>query len=267
MTKKTKIIIAVSLLSLLIAGAIFFILKAQRSAKETEETIVKPKVSAKINLIPVSERPFIQLNPTADGRQVVINVLQVKKPAISLNYEMEYQTGSMLQGFQGLLQLDSLPASDKKLFGSQSAGGAITYHEDIKGGSLLAEFMGDEEYAVKSNWRYFSNSDRQTSFSSQDTKFTISNDSLASYSYLIIYNSPGYPGEIEGEILSDIYTVTAERSLKTLSSEFTVTFSSKEETAQIMGYDGEEWQSLDAQFAEDQLTGSGPFMEAYLLIK
>jgi hypothetical protein len=267
MTKKTKIIIAVSLLSLLIAGAIFFIIKAQNSNKETEETIVKPKVSAKVNLIPVSERPFMQLSPTADGRQVVINVLELKKPATSLNYEMEYQTGSMLQGFQGLLELDNLPVSDKKLFGSQSAGGAITYHEDIKGGSLLAEFIGNEEYAVKSNWRYFTNSDRQTSFSSQDTKFTISNDSLASYSYLIIYNSPGYPGDIEGEVISDIYTVTAEKSFKTLSSEFAVTFSNKEATAKIMGYDGEKWQSLDTQFAEDQLTGSGPFMEAYLLIK
>ncbi|HOC07496.1 MAG TPA: hypothetical protein PLX28_00100 [Candidatus Woesebacteria bacterium] len=268
MTKKTKIIIAVSVLvALLIAGGIWFSSRGNRDQDNNEQPVTKQKITPKTNLIPVSERPFMQLEPTADGHYVVINVIEVKKPADSLNYEMEYQTGSMLQGFQGFLKLDQLPASDKKLFGSQSAGGAITYHEDIKGGSLLAEFIGPEAYAVKSSWRYFTNSDRQSAFSSQDTKFTIANDSLARYSYLIIYNSPGYPAEVEGEVVSDIYTVSAETSLKTISSPFTVTFTTKEEQAQIMGYDGEAWQSLESQYENGALTGSAPFMDAYLLVK
>lgn len=268
MTKKTKIIIAVSVLvTLLIAGGVFFFLRANQAEDSGEETVVKRKVTPKTNLIPVAERPFIQLEPTADGHNVIINIMELKKPADSLNYEMEYQTGSMLQGFQGFLELDELPVSDKKLFGSQSAGGAITYHEDIKGGSLLAEFMGEEDYAVKSNWRYFTNSDRQSEFSSQDTKFTIANESLTRYSYLIIFNSPGYPGEIEGEIVSDVYTVNAEKSLKTISSEFAVTFNTKEEQAQIMGYNGAEWQNIDSQYEDGVLTGSAAFMEAYLLVK
>jgi len=267
MTKKKKIIIAASALIVLIAGGTFFYLRANRGQEEEVETVVKKRVSAKVNIIDVGERPFIQLAPTADGRNVVISVVELKKPASSLSYEMEYQTGSMLQGFGDVLELDSLPVSDRKLFGSQSAGGAITYHEDIKGGSLLAEFIGDEDYAVKSNWRYFTNSDRQSEFSSQDTKFTISNASLTSYSYLIIYNTPGYPGEIEGDIISDIYTVSAEKSLKTLSSEFAVTISTKEELAQIMGFNGEEWQEIETSYDDGQVTGSAAFMDAYLLIK
>lgn len=268
MTKKTKIIIAISILmTLLIAGGVFFFLRANRAKDNGEKKVVKQKVTPKTNLIPVSERPFIQLEPTADGRNVIIKIVELKKPATSLNYEMEYQTGSMLQGFQDFLELNELPVSDKKLFGSQSAGGAITYHEDIKGGYLLAEFIGQEDYAVKSNWRYFTNSERETEFSSQDTKFSIANDSLARYSYLIIYNSPGYPSELEGEIVSDIYTVSAEKSLKTISSEFTVAFNTKEEAAQIMGYNGEEWQSIASQYEDGILTGSSAFMEAYLLTK
>ncbi|MFA6814019.1 MAG: hypothetical protein GX943_00945 [Candidatus Pacebacteria bacterium] len=267
MTKKTKIIIAISVLVLLLAGGLFFFLRSNRSNEENNKTVVKQKISAKVNQIPVSERPFIQLSPSADGRHVVINILELKKPAENLSYEMEYQTGSMLQGFQDSLELGELPLSVKKLFGSQSAGGAITYHEDIKGGSLLAEFMGLEDYAVKSNWRYFTNSDRQSEFSSQDTKFKIANTSLATYSYLIIFNSPGYPGEIEGELISDVYTVSAEKSLKTLSSEFNVTFNTKEEQAQIMGYDGQEWQTVDSKYEDGLVRGSAPFMDAYLLVK
>jgi hypothetical protein len=267
MTKKKKTIIAISVLVILIATGAFFYLRANRNQEKETDTTVKKKISANYNQIPVNESPFIQLAPATDGRHIILNVIEVKKVADSLSYEMEYQTGSMLQGFQGSLKLDSLPASDRKLFGSQSAGGAITYHEDIKGGTLLAEFMGTEDYAVKNNWRYFTNSDRETQFSSQDTKFTISNDSLNTYSYLVIFNSPGYPGELEAEIISDIYTVSAEKSLKTLSSEFTITFNTKEESAQIMGFDGAEWQEIETQFAEDLATGSAPYMDAYLLVK
>jgi hypothetical protein len=268
MTKKKKtIIIVVSLFLLIAAGLSFFLIRANRSSENEDNGVVKQRISSKVNVIPVSERPFIQLAPTADGRHIVLNIIELKKPANSLSYEMEYQTGSMLQGFQGLLELDDLPVSDRKLFGSQSAGGAITYHEDIKGGTLLAEFMGAEDYAVKSSWRYFTNSGRANDFGSQDTKFTINNDNLASYSYLIVFNSPGYPSELDAEIISDIYTVGAEKSLKTLSSEFKVSFSTKEENAQIMGFDGKEWQEIETEVGEELATGSSPFMEAYLLIK
>ena len=268
MTKKKKtIFIAISLFLLIAATLTFFLIRAKRNAKNEDNGVVKKRISSKVNLIPLSERPFIQLAPTADGRHVVLSVIELKKAANSLSYEMEYQTGSMLQGFQGVLELDTLPVSDRKLFGSQSAGGAITYHEDIKGGTLLAEFMGAEDFAVKSNWRYFTNSDRETQFKSQDTKFSISNDGLSTYSYLIVFNSPGYPGELEAEVVSDIYTVSAEKSLKTLSSEFELSFNTKEEAVQIMGFDGKEWQEIETQFNEDLATGSAAFMEAYLLIK
>ena len=267
MTKKKKTIITVSALILLIAIGAFFYLRANRNQGKETDTAVKKKISANYNQIPVSESPFIQLAPTTDGRHIVLNIIELKKAANSLNYEIEYQTGSMLQGFQGFLELDNLPVSDRKLFGSQSAGGAITYHEDIKGGTLLAEFMGAEDYALKNSWRYFTNSDRETEFSSQDTKFTISNDSLSDYSYLIIFNTPGYPGELESELASDIYTVNAEKSLKTLSSEFEVSFNTKEEGVQIMGFDGEEWQEIETQLEDGLASGSAAFMEAYLLVK
>jgi hypothetical protein len=61
--------------------------------------------------------------------------------------------------------------------------------------------------------------------------------------------------------------LSAEKSLKTISSEFAVSFSTKEEQAQIMGYDGEEWQSIDTDYAEGLASGSATFMDAYLLIK
>jgi len=262
--KKTLIIVAIAILVL--SGLAALIFTKERPGEE-ETTVVKKKISQPVNIIPVSERPYMRLIPSADGHYITLNVVEIKKAATNLDYEMEYQTGSMLQGFQGVLSLARLPAADKKLFGSQSAGGAITYHEDISGGNLLAEFDGGSEpYAVKSAWNYVVNSEDEMQFSSKDELFTIENASLANYSYIVIYNSPGYPGELESEPISEIYTISAEKSLKTISSNFSVSFTTEAVSAQIMGYDGESWQSLETTLTNGVATASDVLMESYLLI-
>ena len=266
LSSKKKLLIILPIVALIIVGAILLVNKNKKQETPTTPTNTKKKVQSPVNVIPVSERPYLRLEPSADGHNIVINVVEVKKTASQLDYEMEYQTGSMLQGFQGLLKLDNLPISEKKLFGSQSAGGAITYHEDIQGGNLLAQFTGGENYAVKSAWRYFENSGKASEFKSQDTKFTINNEDLAKYSYLVIYNSPGYPAEVKGELASDPYVFSAEKSLKTISSNFEVSIRSSED-AQMMGYNGSKWQKMDSKYEDGVVKASGPLMDVYLLIK
>jgi hypothetical protein len=262
---KKKLLIIGTILLLIIVLVTVFGGQEQKPA-EPVAAPTKKKISSPVNVIAVAERPYLRLEPSSDGHHIIITVLEVKKAASQLDYEMEYQTGSMLQGFGDSIKLDNLPVSNEKLFGSQSAGGAITYHEDIKGGNLLAEFSGAENYAVKSAWRYFENSAKASEFISQDTKFTISNQALSKHAYLIIYNSPGYPGEITGELLAGPYVVSSEKSLKTISSDFTVSFRASE-AGQIMGYDGSKWQEMDSQYTDGVVTASGPAMDVYVLVK
>lgn len=263
---KKKLLIILPIVLLLIVGAVIVINKNKKAAEQPAQVSTKKKISSPVNVIAVADRPYMRLEPSADGHYITIDIEEIKKSASQLNYEMEYQTGSMLQGFGGLISLSKLPVSEKKLFGSQSAGGAITYHEDIKGGNFLAEFSGTESYAVKSAWRYFENSGKATEFTSQDAKFTVSNASLASYSYIIIYNSPGYPGTLKADLLSDPYVVTAEKSLKTISSKFEVSIRASEE-GQIMGYDGTKWQKMDSTYADGAVKASGALMDVYVLVK
>lgn len=268
LSKKQKITALIMLILVIGIGSAVAMANKNKQMAEEAPVVVKKKVQSPVNVIPVSERPYLRLEPSADGRHISINVLEVKKPATELEYEMEYQTGSMLQGFGGLISLAKLPATEKKLFGSQSAGGAITYHEDIKGGNLLAQFGGGEAYAVKSAWRYFENAkEKMTKFSSQDNKFSIEAKTLSSSNYLVIYNSPGYPGEIKGELISDPYVVSAERSLTSASNEFMISFRSSEANAKIMGYDGSKWQEMETKPTDSMISASGPFMEVYLLVK
>ncbi len=265
LTRKQQIIAICVCVGLVLAGGSWWAFGRASQAEPGTPQVAKKRVQSPVNVIAVTERPYLRLDPSSDGRHVTINVLEVKKAASQLDYEMEYQTGSMLQGFQGLINLQKLPVSDRKLFGSQSAGGAITYHEDISGGSLLAQFGGSEDYAVKSAWRFFQNTTKDSKFTSQDTKFSISGDTLKNVRHLIIYNSPGYPDEIKGELLSDPYVVSADQSLKTSSSNFTVSIRSSKAEAVLMGYDGSKWQELDGSFQDGVWSSSGPFMEVYLL--
>lgn len=263
---KKKLFVILPVIILIILGAVFLLNKNKAASKVTEPVVTKKKVQSPVNVIPVAERPYLRLEPSADGHYITMIIEEVKKGATQLEYEMEYQTGSMLQGFGGLIKLGQLPISEKKLFGSQSAGGAITYHEDIKGGNLLAQFTGQEAYAVKSAWRYFTNSDKTNTFSSQDTKFSITNQDLSKYAYIIVYNSPGYPGEVKGELLSDPYTIAAEKSLKLLSSNFEVSIRASE-AGQMMGYDGSKWQKIDSTYENGVVKATAPLMDVYLLVK
>lgn len=263
---KKQLLIILPVVLILIGGIVFFVNKNKKTAAPAPVANTKKKVQSPVNVIPVTDRPYLRLEPSSDGHYITINVVEVKKTASQLDYEMEYQTGSMLQGFGGLIKLDKLPVADKKLFGSQSAGGAITYHEDIKGGNLLAQFTGSENYAVKSAWRYFTNSDKLSEFSSQDTKFSIKNAELSKISYLIIYNSPGYPEGLKGEVISDPYVASAEKSLKALSSNFEVSIRTSE-AGQIMGYDGGKWQKMDSNYADGLTKAKGPIMDIYVAVK
>ena len=274
LTKKQKIIALIISLVIIVVGAILLINNKQNNSNSNQQAeVVKKKISQPVNIIPVSERPFMQLIPSSDGHYITVNVLELKKPASQLTYEMEYQTGSMLQGFQGSLALNKLPAADRKLFGSQSAGGAITYHEDIKGGTLLAEFSGNEDYAVKSAWTYIdvaqnmaSSAGTPNTFASEDKKFSLISQELNNYRYLVIYNTPGFPGQLASEPVSDIYTISADQSLSSVKKTVTVSFQTDQQSASIMAYDGQAWQALDTSLENGQLTANAELMEAYLLV-
>lgn len=263
-----KLVPIIALCVLVVGGGIFFLLRnKQKPAQTPAPTTQKKKVSQPVNVIPVADRPYLQLTPSSDGHYVTITIKELKKDATSMDYEMEYQTGSMLQGFQGVLKITNGQAEEKKLFGSQSAGGAITYHEDITGGTFLAQFDGGADaYAVKSAWRAFDNKEKESTFSSQDTKFTISNQSLAKVGHLFIYNVPGYPGELKKDLLSDPYAVTTDSDLTAISSNFDISIHSSEE-GDIWGYTGKEWQKMTTTMKDGNATAQGPFMQVYVLTK
>lgn len=255
------------ILALLIVGGIFAYNQFTKPAADTQ-TNNKKKIAEPLNVIPVAERPYMQISPVADGRNIQIIVKEVNKPAESVDYELEYQAGTLLQGIFGTLQLSNLPASVTELMGSCSAGGACTYHEDVKGGTLLTRFSGPENYALKSDWKYIDNSTRETEFASKDSKFQLTSASLANQRYLVIFNTAGYPEGLEGNPVSDPYSLAVSSAL---SGKGTLTMRANEDgELKIMGWNGSEWINFGGEVsAEDSkmISAEVDLVELYIVVK
>lgn len=268
LTKQHQMMIAGGALALLlVGGGVFAFTRQAKPATDIAQTTPqKKKISEPVNQIAVSDRPYVQIIPQADGRNLMVEINSVPKPADSAEYELEYQAGTLLQGAFGLIDLESLPSSTKVLLGSCSAGGACTYHTDIKGGSLVLKFNGAENYALKQDWRYFDNwGNKETEFGSKDAKFQMTSKDLAKQRFIVVYNSPGYPTGLTGTVVSDPYSLTGSAAF-TGKAEVTMR-ATEEGTLKIMGYNGTSWKSFETTVDGKSATATVDLMELYVVVK
>jgi len=244
---KLWLIIGLILIGIVIGGAFWF--KANSKPTPEAAPVAKKKLSLPLNVIPETDRPFVRVEPLADGKNVVIKVLELKKAATEAEYELEYQAGSLLQGAFGNIKLDKIPSETKLLLGSCSAGGACTYHTDVQGGSLLMRYTGPESFALKTDWKYIENKTKETAFSSKDGKFQISSPALAKSKLLIIFNSPGYPADPKAPIVSDHYSLAF---AVPVTDKLKLSIRAKEEgKLTIQGWNGQSWVSFPTTIAKD----------------
>lgn len=265
MNKKYLPFIIGALLLLVVGGGIFAFTRSRDQKQATPEPAAKKKVTAPVNVIAVAERPYIQLLPKADGHNLTVRINTVKKAAESVEYEVEYQTGTLLQGFSETLTLGNLPAEKTSLLGSCSAGGACTYHEDIQGGNILSTFAGPEAYAVKSDWRFFDNKAKGDEFSSKDAKFTVTSPALKTQRYGVVFNSPGYPGELPGTLVSELYALGTSSEL-TGTAEVMIR-ASEEGSLKVVGWDGSTWKTFETTTNGKEAMAEADLMQLYAVVK
>ncbi len=252
---------------LLIGFGVFAFTKmnGKSDAPVAEEPTKKKRITQELDTIPVEDRPYIRVLPQANGRNVEIHVINTQLAADTMEYELEYQAGTLLQGAFGSMEVTDLPAEKDILLGSCSAGGACTYHEDVRGGTLLVNFTGgDTDYAHKTEWKYIINSDNETAHSSKDAKFQIESDKLARVSYIIIYRSPGAPADLTGTINSNVYSMATSNNAEG-EAELTMRLDNEIDST-IMGYDGSEWIEFETTVDGKTATATVELMEAYVAI-
>ena len=101
--RKVIIPIIVILIIGLTAGG-WFLFKGRKGDGESAEE--KRRRLEPINQIPIKERPFTIITPRADGREVTILVNQLDGSQ-EVEYELEYQAGTLLQGAFGKIDFKS----------------------------------------------------------------------------------------------------------------------------------------------------------------
>ncbi len=257
--------IAIVILAIVIGGGVLAL--SQQNNKPDENIVEEPKkkrARARENVIELSQRPYVLVSPQGN-HNVIIEIKSVNKDAQSVEYELEYQAGSLLQGAFGNIELNNLPVSEDILLGSCSAGGACTYHQEVKGGSLLFEFQGDENYVLKQDWKYIENTARESAHSSRDAKFQIDSPALEKQALIIIYNTPGYPAGLEGKPVSEPYVLQTAGNL-TGKGKLTMRASEEGELV-IMGYDGAKWQEFDTTVEGKTATAEVELLESYIVVK
>jgi len=267
--KNKKALIILSLVVIASIGVTIVITsRSKPNSEDLPQESERRRITEPVNVISVSERPYVSIQPLADGRHLIISINQLNKPAQKVDYELEYQSGTMLQMIMGMIELDNLPETKQELLGTCSAGGACTYHENVIGGNLLLRFTDTEEgsYVVKSDWRYFDNKDRSTEIASRDVKFQLTSPALTTQRYSIVFNSPGCPEGLEGEVIADNFSVST-ASVLTGSGQLMIRANEESPTAVIVGYDGSNWHEFETVVDGKQVEATVELMQFYTVIR
>ncbi|MCX6817176.1 MAG: hypothetical protein NTZ93_04900 [Candidatus Beckwithbacteria bacterium] len=255
---------AVVVLVILVIGVIVI----SRLKKPSQTLTTTPaRQTEQINQLSVKDRPFVTLTPNAAGNEVTLGVDQVKN-ATKVEYELEYQTSTLIQGAFGDIDFSQtkLPVAKQLLFGSCSKN-VCKYDEGVTGGSLTLTFSGgDKNYVLKTDFNLQQMFDRQGIFTSKDVKATldVGKTGLPNATFLIISGTMGLPAEISGEVVAGPYAFLAATSPALKSA--TLTIKSKEDLtgAKLMLWDGKTWSELKSALTDGQIsapvTGLGTFV-------
>ncbi|MDZ4228636.1 MAG: hypothetical protein U1C50_00105 [Patescibacteria group bacterium] len=240
-------------------------------SKKTKTTIQEPtKKMEEINKIAIADRPYVTLTPRTDGKEVTLTIDRVTN-ATKTEYEMEYQTDTLIQGVFGMIDFneDKLPVSKDLLFGSCSKG-KCRYDEGVSGGSLTMRFEGGgEPYALKSDFNLQQQFDREGKFVSKDSKATldVGRSGLPANTFVLIAGTMGLPTEIEGELIAGPYAFLAASSPALKNA--TLTIQSKDDLtgAKLMFWNGKTLVDLEAELADGKLSAPVIALGTFLVVK
>lgn len=236
-----------------------------KKKNNNEQPAPSPVVQEKVNTIDLALRPYVTLKPTNKGRSLILTLQKLNTPAQKGEFEVEYQSGTLLQGFGGRLNLEKLPDVQEFLLGSCSAGGKCSYSEDVTGGVLTLRFTDAEKFTLKNEWSFLENTEKATTITSRDAKFVLSGQGLANVSHWVVLQSPGYPAPVE-KPLSAVYA-PAGLSAPRGGLKVSIRLNEDVSTAMIWGWDGKAYRPLKTTVTDKTASAVSPTLyESYIAV-
>lgn len=241
-----------------------------KKPSKTEAPVQPARKMEEVNIIAMADRPFVTLTPREDGREVELAIDRVKN-ATKVEYEMEYQTESLIQGVFGTIDFTQEPAPVRKdlLFGSCSKG-KCRYDEGVTGGSLTMRFEGGSApFALKTDFNLQQMFDRQGKFVSRDSKATldVGKTGLPNNTFMIVAGTLGLPAEVEGEVIAGPYAFLAATS--PVLKNATISIQSKDDLtgAKLMYWNGKSYTELKSTIADGKISAPVTGLGTFVVIK
>lgn len=266
-----KIAIAVIIFILLgLAGFLIYKKAAsQKKIKEEEKKVVSRKKPA-LNIIDLEKRPYITLVPREDGREVFMTIGKTYLNEDEVDYQFEYQAGTMLQGASGKVNFkeEPTPITKKILFGSCSKG-TCSYDEDVSGGSLTLYCRGKEDYGVKGDFSLAQMKEKKGIFFSRDGKISLNvgGKGLADDVFVICADTIGLPKTVSNKVIAGPigFFTAAKQTIKQAE----LTFANVEESGdlKVLTWDGAEWKEFKAIKKNDLLIAEVNQLGTFALVK
>ncbi len=237
----------------------------------------RPKIQETVNTVPVDKRPYSVLSFSDSGRFPAGRELKLEisdsKNATSIEYELEYQAGTLVQAGIGSINPkgEKLPLTRNILLGSCSAGGACSYNEDVKGGTLVLRFKGSEIGSLKGEWNFYLPKN-DGKLASRDAKFQLDASKLKN-SYVLIAQTLGLPAsptggpsKVNGEVIAGPYHLETTAD-GTGEMQLTMRLNEESSTAVLWMWDGKELQKIPAEVSGKALTANVRSSGTYLVTK
>lgn len=259
--KKLTSLLALFIFSLILTGC---------GKKAVPTTQTPARQTEQINQLAITERPFVNLFPRTDGKELSIVVDQVKN-ATKLEYEVEYTTKDIISGFFGTIDLakETLPVTKKGLFGTCSKN-VCRYDEGVSGGSLVLRLEGgDKAYALKTEFNLQQMFDRQGIFTSKDAKaiLDVGKTGLANNAYVVISGTMGLPPTTTGTVIAGPYSFLGANSASLTKA--TITIQSKEDLtgSKLMFWNGKTLTELKSEIIEGKISAPATALGTFVVVK
>lgn len=248
-----------------VIGVVIAVIAGLFFLKKTDQKTVNPpmeeEVDLPINTIPLEERPFITLSPDSTGRSLDLYVSGAPKEG-ELEYELVYQTVEVQEGVFGRLDLENekQPIVKSLLLGSKSAGGKVTYHEGVSGGTVTVTYGNTR---LKESFSYLKFDPADPTLLSTDGRFvaTLTKTALKADTRVLTmktfgYQKVGLPANVK--ILAGPYHIAYATAPKgEIGIEIKLP-AGEHSNPTIYGWDGKTWTKLVSKLGTDSLTTTTP---------
>jgi hypothetical protein len=247
--------------------------------EEKPDIPTRPKIE-NINQLLLEQRPYILIEPKSKTRPqdlgywITVSFYNDNiKNYTGVDYDVEYQAGTLIQGFRHSLDFskEEPPYSKESFFGSESRG-KYYYHENMIGGNIVFQlFKKDGSYdALKTNFNIQSMEEKQGVFTSNDVKavLKVGDNEIADNVWIVIASTLGLPAPIEGEIISEPYGFYAHQPIEFKEATLTVKSSKDLTNAQILGWDSdnEEWVEYETTIKDSEAEAEIDSLGTYILV-